>query len=126
MRAIRTTIIVAIFLSLTSFHRPADLGDLIASLKTGDTNRINTYLDQSVDISLPGHNGVYDKTEAKKMLQLFFAQHPIKTFQVIHQTNLTGKQMCVGNLLTSNATYRATFLIQQKSGEQVLREIRFE
>jgi len=126
MTTIRNIVILAFFIGLSSFHRPVDLGALIASLKTGDATSISGYLDRTVNISMPGHSGAYEKKEARKIIDLFFAQHPIKTFRLIHKSDFSGSQMCVGTLVTDNGVFRTTFLIEEISGEQSLKEIRFE
>jgi hypothetical protein len=126
MTAIRNILIITLFLALSSFHRPANLGDLIESMRTGDAGRITVYLDQSVDLNVPGHSGAYSKSEAKKMIQLFFAQHPLKTFRIIHQADIGGSKMLVGTMFTQNATFRTTLLFHEKTGAQVLKELRFE
>ena len=122
----RLIILVFLFVGLASFHKPYGFDDLLNSMKTGDAGRIEAYMDKSVDLSIPGVKGTYARTEAQKMMRIFFAKHPLKTFQLIHQTKLSENDLCIGTIVTDNGNFRATFLLANKEGDHKLREIRFE
>lgn len=102
------------------------MNDIIRAFKSGNASEVSQYLDNSVEITLNGQNSTYNKKQATTLLSDFFSQHKVSAFKVLHQSESGGTAYCIGNLVTSDGTYRVTLFAKEKSSRTLLQEIRFE
>lgn len=124
MKHFFTLSVLVVFLS--SFLRYDGIEDVIAAMKTGNSNLVAKYFDNSVEISMPDRSNSYSKSQAELVLKDFFASNPVKSFEIIHKGENAGSQYCIGTLQTKNGAYRTTIFMKQKDKKQVLQELRFE
>lgn len=116
----------AISLVLCSFSFSLGIEDVVVALKSGNAAQVAKYFDNTVEITLPEKSNSYSKSQAEMILKDFFANNPIKGFDVIHKGENAGSQYCIGTLITKNASFRTTVFMKQKGDKQTLQEIRFE
>ncbi len=102
------------------------IDDVITAMKSGNASQLSKYFDARVDISLPGKNDNYSKSQAEMILKDFFSTNEVKSFQVKHKGEQSGSQFCIGVLLTRNGSYRTKFFMKQKGDTQVVQELVFE
>jgi hypothetical protein len=102
------------------------LTQIVSAFNSGKSSEVAKYFDVTVEITLPGKSNSYSKNQAALVLQEFFQQNNVKDFKVIHQSESTGSQYCIGNLNTSNGIYRTTIFIKQKGEKLLIQELRFE
>lgn len=100
--------------------------EIIAAIKSGNATEVARYFDNTVEITIPGKSGSYNKSKAELVLQNFFGQNTVKNFQVIHQSENAGSQFCIGNLITSTGSFRTTIFIKHVGPKQLIQELRFE
>ena len=113
-------------LSMMSFTIALDIGDIIASLKTGSAAGIAKNFDNTVEITLPGKTGSFSKSQADLILRDFFENNTVKSFTILHRGNNGGSEYCIGTLATKTGNFRTTVYMKQKADKQALQEIRFE
>ena len=113
-------------LVMTAMGISAGIGEVIAAFKSGSVSQIARFFDNQIEIGLPDRSNSYSKSQAEMVLQDFFNQNPVKGFEVLHKGGGGGSEYCNGTLLTRNGAFRTTLYMKQKSGVQVLQEIRFE
>jgi antitoxin component YwqK of YwqJK toxin-antitoxin module len=111
---------------LSSFLRYVGIDDVIAAMKTGNSDMVAKYFDNSVEITMPDKSNSYSKSQAELVLKDFFASNPVKSFEIIHKGENNGSEYCIGTLQTKNGTYRTTIFMKQKDKKQVLQELHFE
>jgi len=111
---------------LSSFTFSIGIEDIVVALKNGNASQVARYFDNTVEITLPEKSNSYSKSQAEMILKDFFANNPIKGFDVIHKGENAGSQYCIGTLFTKNASFRTTVFMKQKGDRQTLQEIRFE
>lgn len=114
--------LVGIFSSFTVIS----FKEIIKAMQSGNAAEIAQYFDQTVEINLPQKSGSYNKTESELVLKRFFQNNKVKEFEVIHKSENTSSQYCIGNLQTTKGTYRVTIYMKQKGGKQLIQELRFE
>ena len=56
----------------------------------------------------------------------FLTSIEVKDFEVLHKSDNPGSQYCIGNLQTSNGTFRTTIFMKQKGDKELVQELRFE
>jgi antitoxin component YwqK of YwqJK toxin-antitoxin module len=116
---------IALFILISSFIS-LSFAEVIKAIRSGNSIEISKYLDNTVEITLPEKSNSYSKSQAEVVLHDFFANNLVKDFEILHQSEKSGSQYCIGNLKTSNGIFRTTIFMKQKGGRDVLQELRFE
>lgn len=121
------SVITLCFFFITAAAKPSEgLDDVIKALQKGDANELGKYIDDNVEITLPGKADTYSRAQAAIILQDFFNNNGVKGFEVKHKGDNGGSQFCIGTLMTRSGNYRATVFMANKGGKQVIKEIRFQ
>jgi len=102
------------------------MDDIISALRNGNANELVKYVDDNIEISLPGKSDSYSRSQALVILQDFFSNNGVKTFEVKFKGDNGGSQYCVGTLQTRSGNFRTTFLLTNRNGKQFVKEIRFQ
>lgn len=100
--------------------------DVVKAIKAGDATAVSKFFDNTVEITLPEKSNSYSKGQAEVVLHDFFASNGVKDFEVLHQSENSGSQFCIGNLQTNNGTFRTTIFMKQKGDKDLIQEVRFE
>jgi chemotaxis protein CheY-P-specific phosphatase CheC len=124
MKNIFSIVIATILLS--SFTLFTSIDEVVNAMKSGNASQMARFFDNTVEISMPDKSNSFSKTQAEIVLKDFFANNPVKGFEVIHNGENAGSQYCIGTLLTKNGSFRTTIFMKQKGDLQVLQELRFE
>ncbi len=96
------------------------------AIKSGDASEVSKYFDNTVEITLAGKSNSYSKTKAAQVLQDFFVSNTVKDFEILHKSDNSGSQYCIGNLKTANGTFRTTIFMKQKGSAEVIQSLSFE
>ncbi|MDO9373752.1 MAG: DUF4783 domain-containing protein [Bacteroidota bacterium] len=110
----------------SSFTTRVGIEDVISAMKAGNSALVAKHFDSNVELSMPDKSNSYSKSQAELVLKDFFANNPVKGFEVIHKGENAGSQYCIGTLVTKSGSYRTTIFMKQKGDGQVLQELRFE
>ena len=116
----------ATLLVITSSFISQSSDDVVKAIKAGNASQVAKYFDNTVEITLPEKSNSYSKSQATLVLQNFFASNTVKDFEILHQSDNSGSQYCIGNLKTANGTFRTTIFMKQKGSTEVVQELRFE
>lgn len=122
----RIIIIFCTAVWLLSFTSGTGINEVISGIKAGNATTIAKYFNNTVEISLPGKSNSYSKGQGEAVLRDFFANHPVKSFSVIHQGESGGSEFLIGTLVTATGSYRTTVNLKQKGDKQILQELKFE
>jgi hypothetical protein len=127
MKKITSTLTVFLSLFMLSFtNQGTNLDEVIGALKDGKASELGKYMDDSVEITLPDKTNNYSKAQAVLVLQDFFDNNGVKTFEVKHKGDQNGGQYCVGTLQTKSGNYRTTVFMKTKTGKDYIQKIRFQ
>ena len=126
MQKIFTLFSAVFFLTLVAFKPIAGLDDVINSLRGGNAPELSRYIDENVEISLPGKSNTYSKAQALIILQDFFGNNGVRSFEVKHKGDNAGNQFCVGTLVTKSGNYRTSIFMKSKNGRQLVKDISFQ
>lgn len=107
------------------------LGDITpaiaAAIKSGDAATLAGYFNTTIDLTLPGSEGTYSKSQAELIVKGFFASNTPEDFTINHRgSSGEGSQFCIGDLITDNGNYRTYFLVKAINGRSVLTQLQFE
>lgn len=123
------TILILLTTMTAAFLPEPDFGAIITAVQHGDVNKIASYMDNSVEVTVGENDGVYNKTAATKVLQAFFDKQQPKTCTKIHsgEAKDKGAYYCIGKMSTaSNTSYRVYIYFKKTASSYLIQEIRFE
>ena len=126
MNKLLTLVCAGALLLLTAFKLAGGLDDVINALRSGNATELARYMDDTIEISLPSKSNSYSRSQAVVILQDFFQNNGVKTFEVKFKGENGGTQFCIGNLQTRSGNYRTTFFLANRNGKQLVKEIRFQ
>jgi hypothetical protein len=115
-------------LILASAFKPvsAGLDEVISALRAGNATELSKYIDDNVEIALPDKSNMYSRAQAVMVLQDFFSNSGVRSFEVKHKGDNGGSQFCIGTLQTKAGSYRTTVFMATRNGKQLVKEIRFQ
>ncbi len=96
------------------------------AISSGDVETLSSYFDESIEIAILDDEDFYDKDEAKEVIKTFFSKNKPKSFSQVHQGTSKGKdsKYSIGNLVTSNTSYRVYLYMKVNNGKYVIQEMR--
>ncbi len=115
----------ALFVLASSFMT-LSFDEVVKAIKAGDASEVSKYFDNTVGITLSGKSNSYGKTQAAVILHDFFALNAVKDFEILHKSDNSGSQYCIGNLKTVNGIFRTTIFMKQKGSAEVIQSLSFE
>ncbi len=119
-------VMAASMLLFMSFRNFASIEEVVSAVKSGNANELSRYFDDRIDISLPGKNDNYSRSQGEMILKDFFNSNDVKDFQIKHKGENNGSEYCFGILQTRNGNFRTKLYMKQKGDRQVLQEIGFQ
>lgn len=98
-----------------------------AGLNTGNAGAVASHFNTMVDLSLPGSEETYSKTQAGRVLKEFFSQNRVKSFKISKQgSSADGSMYCIGTLTTEKMGYRVYFLIRKTNGKELVQQLQIQ
>ena len=101
--------------------------DVNNALKSGNYKAIAAYFQESVELNLPGNEGLYSKAQAELILKDFFQKSTPKNFTAKHEgESKDGAKFNIGTLETIGGTYRTYFFLKKSGDNLMIKELRIE
>jgi hypothetical protein len=126
MKKILLFLASVVLLSLTAFKPESGLDEVIQALRSGNASELAKYVDDNIEISLPDKSDSYSRSQALMVLQDFFSNNGVRSFEVKHKGDNSGNLFCIGILHTKAGSYRTTVFMKSRNGRQLVKEIRFQ
>lgn len=121
-------LIILFLIQLSSFSQ--DKGDIPSginlALKEGNAKELSNYMNNNVEMVIIDKEGIYNKVQAEMILKDFFAKNPPRKFSLLHQGGKADSKYGIGNLITSDNTYRVYFLLKITNGKSLIHQFRIE
>lgn len=116
----------AVFVSLTS--KPAEDANRFTRLfADGNSEEIASYFSASVQLTTPGKQGVYSKSQAKMILSGFFEQHAPNSAKSLQQgKSENGAHFLVIALATQTGDYKTTVFYRGSGKSMSIHELKIE
>ena len=123
----KTLLFLMFFSSLTTTN-DFSLASITKAMDSGDAEALGQYFDNSIELSVLDNEDIYNKAQAIQIVKDFFSQHQPKSFSQLHHGSspASDSQYCIGNLVTSDSTYRVYIYMKMSAGKTVIQEIRFD
>ncbi|HNZ42073.1 MAG TPA: DUF4783 domain-containing protein [Bacteroidales bacterium] len=98
-----------------------------AAINAGDAKKLASFFSPSIDLTLPGTEGTYSKSQAEMIVKDFFTKYPPVSFKINQQGSSTeGSQFAVGTMVSKAATFKTYFLIKKRDGLPLVHQLQFE
>jgi hypothetical protein len=126
----RSSLLLPLFLvgSLLSSgaYAQASLEPVIGALKAGNAGTLATYFEANIELTVGNQEGTYSKAQAEQVVRNFFASHTVSSFVKKHESSSGGNsQFAVGDMVTSNGTYRVDIFYKIISGQLRIQRLKF-
>lgn len=113
-------------LSLFAFALPLSTS-IVNALRTGNSSELSKFMDTSIDLSIPGNEGAFSKTQSELILKNFFAKNTPSAFKIMHNGDAKNStHYTIGNLTTTSGVYRVYILYKDSSNTNTILELRIE
>jgi len=121
-------LLTGIFLALALIANATPITDSLATaFKTGNSSEIAKYFNNSVDLSIPGNEGVYSNTQAKLILKTFFQNNKPTDFSIVHNgDSKNNSHYSIGKLSTSKGIFRTYILYKEVNKKVTILELKIE
>lgn len=126
MKISLSILILVLLVVAAAFAPRKGLDAVITALNSGNAAELGRYMDEQVELGLPGKTATYSRMQAVSLLKDFFAQNSVRSFEAKHQGDNGDKQFCIGVLHTRNGAYRTRVLLHSKDGRQLVRLVSFQ
>ncbi len=122
----KNVLIVLVLLFATSVK--ADVQeDVINAFRTGNSKTLATFFTSSIELNLPGTEGMFSKAQAEGILRDFFSKNQCKSLSMVHQgTSKDGAKYSILNLITNTGNYRVYFFLKKDGESFLVKELRIE
>lgn len=125
---------MAVFTSMKPGVQPegAIEGDLFREIENaialGNSRLLSGFMSSSVELDIPGSEGVYSKSQSEQILNKFFNKYPPSSFILSHKGNsAAGSKFAVGDYVTGKEqTFRVTIFLKKTGEHYLIHEIEFQ
>ncbi len=102
--------------------------EISQAIRQGNAREMAKHFGQNVDLTLPGSEGTFSKSQAEVIMRNFFARNVPASLNIPHQgTSRDGSVYAIGSLQTRGGqTFRVYFLIKKVSDIFQLHQVQFE
>lgn len=101
--------------------------DVLNALKASNAKQLSTYFNQSVELTVPGSEGIYSKQQAEIILKSFFAQNPAANVIRQHDgSSAQGAKYAIAVYESARSAYRAYIFMKDSGAGFKIHELRFE
>jgi hypothetical protein len=101
--------------------------DINSSMKSGNFKTIASYFNSSVELNIPGADGLYSKAQAELLMKDFFTKNTPRNFSVKHDgVSQDGSKYSIGTLETTTGSYRTYYYLKNSNGTFLIKELRIE
>lgn len=115
-------------MGLIAFSGPGDTATQVtAAIQAGNATEVAKNFNVMVDLTLPGYDDTYSKTQAGQILKDFFTQNPVKSFKITRQgSSPDGSQYTIGSLEAGKKVFRVYFIIKSVSGQNLVQQLQVQ
>ena len=111
--------LIVLTVALTAQAQADAIPDIVAGFNSGYSDAIAEHLNDNVELVIKNANNVFTKQQTKNILTDFFKKNPPLKFTIMHRGDKEYAQFVIGNLETTNGTYRVYFLIKKNLVQQL-------
>ncbi|HMQ48517.1 MAG TPA: DUF4783 domain-containing protein [Saprospiraceae bacterium] len=124
----KSLLFLVLFSSAAFWEDSANLANITKAIQDGNADALGTYFDTSVEVAVPGQEGMFNKTQAIGLVKTFFSKNKPTSFSQVHKgaPPNNDSQYCIGNLVAGGSTFRVYIYMKNSGGSALIQELRFD
>ncbi len=129
MKKITTIALLLLFLllSVSLTAQDSESKNINAALSIGNGDRVASYFQSDINLSIPGNENIYSKSQAGQLLKSFFSNKNITGFKIDHEgKNRNNDVFKIGSITIDGKSYRVTYFLKQSGDNYRIKELRIE
>ena len=126
LKKLLPVIILFLSVTITGAQTSPLPAEVVTAVKKGDAIAIKPFLNNKVELLLPGESGVYSQEQAHFVLKSFFENNKVTSFKVLHHGTRQNATFAIGEYNCSNDEYRIYFLVKITGDKKLIHQIRIE
>jgi len=100
---------------------------IASAVSTGNATELASYFNTMVDLSIPGTEDTFGKTQATRILQDFFSKYPVKSYKTNKQGSSTdGSQFAIGRMEAGNKIFRIYYLMKKSMDKYLIQQFQIQ
>ena len=100
---------------------------IVSALSTGNATELSGFFNTMVDLSIPGTEDSFGKTQATRILQDFFSKYTVKSYKTKKQGSSTdGSQFAIGRMEAGNKIFRVYYLMKKSSDKYLIHQFQIQ
>ena len=103
-----------------------DLVGVVVAFKKGNSQELNRYLGDKVDLIIHNRTTNADKQTAEGTMANFFAENKVSSFNVNHEGKRDESSFIIGTLGTANGNFRVNCFFRKVQNKYVIHQIRID
>jgi hypothetical protein len=113
---------------VTTINRGEVFKEIENAIGLGNASLLATLMGSSIELEIPGSEGIFSRSQAEQVLNKFFNKYPPTAFDITHMGHsAAGTRFAVGDYITSkDQTFRVTIFLKKTGGQYLIQEIKFE
>jgi len=115
-------------MGFSAFSGPEETAaQVTTALQAGNAAEVAKNFNAMIDLTLPGYDDTYSKTQAGQILKDFFTQNPVKSFKITRQgSSPDGSQYTIGRLEAGKKVFRVYFIIKSVNGQNLVQQLQVQ
>jgi hypothetical protein len=105
---------------------PEVLGQIQESLIDGNADRLVSFFNERIEITLMGQRQVHSQKQALYVMRQFFSNYPPNAFRVRHKGDTGGTFYALGEYQSAKGQFEVNLFIKLSTDGHRINEIRFE
>lgn len=94
--------------------------ELIEAMKAGKADKAAQFFHQSLELTILGKDYKASKNQATRIMENFFKEHPPTGFTISFEGTKELSKYAIGDLLTSDGTFRVNIFFMNKDDERLV------
>lgn len=112
---------------IKALEPPGIIENISAAIKAGNSNELAKYFSSTVEVIIPGSEGVFSKSQAEMILKDFFSKATPLSFVVNQKGNSTGgAQFIIGTYKSKSELLNVYILLKPFGGQLLIQQLHFE
>jgi hypothetical protein len=100
--------------------------DIAIAFKVGTAKELARFFNDNLELAVGEKEDIYSKSQAERIMDDFFINHPPKNFTFIHKGGKENAQFAIGRLMTFKGNYRVYMLFKPQNGKLLIHQLLIE
>ena len=109
-----------------AFNQDDIPNDIAIAFKVGTAKELARFFNENLELAVGDKEDIYSKSQAERIMDNFFVNHPPKSFHFIHKGGKETAQYAIGKLVTFNGEYRVYMLLKNTNNRPLIHQLRIE